>query len=437
MKETDNLENFRAADLAELRARIAGDPEFALAARRWDCRLRLDVPGSPVLFDIKDGVLTALTPAPEGGDFDLRYGGSEGDWNQLLDAVPGPGFFFLPYDDRSSFHIEGDRARVLYPFYAAIQRIGTLLRELVHGTPEPVAVTRPPGQFSPIEGRYVYLTVGGQEFRIYFEEAGTGIPVLLHHTAGSDSRQWRHLLEDVELGRRFRFITYDLPFHGRSLPPTDVAWWEEPFRLTRAFAVEMARQFSAALTLDRPVFMGCSIGGHLAMDLAAECPEEFRALIGINGAIFTPNDPALVASWHDPRISDQWKGASMSAVMAPTGPENLRRETAWIYSQSAPDVFVGDIYYWAKDHDLRDTAATIDGTAHDVHLMIGEYDRVQQYDSRTPPTGPRELARQASGVKFQILPGLGHFAPSENPELFRTFLLPVLADIESREAEGR
>lgn len=195
----------------------------------------------------------------------------------------------------------------------------------------------------------------------------------------------------------------------------------------------MVRRFCAALTLDRPVFMGCSIGGHLALDLAAECPEEFRALIAINGAVFTPNDPNLVASWYDPRINDQWKGASMSAVMAPSGPESLRRETAWIYSQGAPDVFVGDIFYWAIDHDLRERAGTIDGVAHDVRLLIGEYDRVQQYDQRTPATGPRELARSAKGVKLQILPGLGHFAPSENPALFRTYLQPILSEIAARE----
>ena len=50
-----------------------------------------------------------------------------------------------------------------------------------------------------IAGRYVYLTVRGVEYRVYYEEAGEGTPVLFQHTAGSDGRQYRHMLEDPEL----------------------------------------------------------------------------------------------------------------------------------------------------------------------------------------------------------------------------------------------
>jgi len=41
--------------------------------------------------------------------------------------------------------------------------------------------------FEAITGRYA--AVG--EHRIFFEEAGKGIPLLCLHTAGVDSRQWR------------------------------------------------------------------------------------------------------------------------------------------------------------------------------------------------------------------------------------------------------
>jgi hypothetical protein len=43
-------------------------------------------------------------------------------------------------------------------------------------------------------GRYIYLLIDGIEYRVYFEETGTGIPLLLQHTAGADGRQWCHLL---------------------------------------------------------------------------------------------------------------------------------------------------------------------------------------------------------------------------------------------------
>ena len=61
-------------------------------------------------------------------------------------------------------------------------------------------------KYSVIQGRYIYLDVEGIEYRVYFEEAGSGIPLVCQHTAGSDGRQYRHLLEDPAITSRFRVI---------------------------------------------------------------------------------------------------------------------------------------------------------------------------------------------------------------------------------------
>ena len=54
------------------------------------------------------------------------------------------------------------------------------------------------GHVEPIIGRYVHVDIGGEAHRIDFEENGAGIPLVCLHTAGSDGRQWRHLLTDAE-----------------------------------------------------------------------------------------------------------------------------------------------------------------------------------------------------------------------------------------------
>ena len=71
------------------------------------------------------------------------------------------------------------------------------------------AVRRRSGAAAPgrrTVGRYVHLDLGppGQpvDHRIYYEEAGSGIPVLLQHTAGSHGTQWRHLLENPAITDR-------------------------------------------------------------------------------------------------------------------------------------------------------------------------------------------------------------------------------------------
>ena len=135
-------------------------------------------------------------------------------------------------------------------------------------------------KFSDITGRYVYLELDGVEYRVYIEEAGKGIPLVCQHTAGSDGRQYRHILEDRDITSRFHVIAADLPYHGKSLPPTSVRYWEKEYQLTKDWFMRYWVKLCRELELERPVYMGCSMGGHLAPDLALNYPNEFRACIG-------------------------------------------------------------------------------------------------------------------------------------------------------------
>ena len=84
----------------------------------------------------------------------------------------------------------------------------------------------------PMTGRYVRLEIEGVPHRVYFEEAGQGIPLVCLHTAGADNRQFRHLLADPEVTRRFRVLAFDMPWHGKSTPPD--GWERGEYRLTTA-----------------------------------------------------------------------------------------------------------------------------------------------------------------------------------------------------------
>ena len=54
-------------------------------------------------------------------------------------------------------------------------------------------------KFEPIIGRYMHLDLFGRPHRIYVEEAGEGTPLLCLHTAGSDGRQYRALMNDARV----------------------------------------------------------------------------------------------------------------------------------------------------------------------------------------------------------------------------------------------
>jgi len=51
-------------------------------------------------------------------------------------------------------------------------------------------------RFEPIVGRYMHLDLFGKPHRLYVEEAGQGAPLLCLHTAGSDGRQYRALMNE-------------------------------------------------------------------------------------------------------------------------------------------------------------------------------------------------------------------------------------------------
>ncbi|MBS0243209.1 MAG: alpha/beta hydrolase, partial [Proteobacteria bacterium] len=114
-------------------------------------------------------------------------------------------------------------------------------------------------RFEPIVGRYLHLELDGRPHRLYVEEAGSGIPLVCLHTAGADGRQFRHLMNDAEITRHYRVIAFDMPWHGKSLPPE--GFEREEYQLTTARYTGMVMPPCHAMQLERPVVMGCSIGG--------------------------------------------------------------------------------------------------------------------------------------------------------------------------------
>ncbi len=283
-------------------------------------------------------------------------------------------------------------------------------------------------RFADIKAGYVYLSVDGIEYRVFVEQAGQGIPVLLQHTAGSDARQWRHLLEDPEITRNFHLIAYDLPYHGKSIPPLSVRYWEQEYKLTKAWFMQFVVTLAHELELDHPIYMGCSMGGHLAPDLALDYPTEFRAVIGIEATAQSHgSDQLLPYFWH-PRLSNESKPAMMHTLCAPMSPEVYRRETIWCYSQGAPAVFKGDLHYYSVEHDLTETAKHIDTSKVDVYILNADYDWSGYVEAG------RALAAEIKGASWTRMEALGHFPMSENPDLFKTYLMPILEEIRTKTA---
>jgi pimeloyl-ACP methyl ester carboxylesterase len=280
------------------------------------------------------------------------------------------------------------------------------------------------GHIEPMVGRYVHVEIDGTINRIYFEESGTGIPLVCLHTAGSDGRQWRHLLADREFSKNFRIIAFDMPWHGKSNPPED--WRGGEYKLTTARYTQTVRAFCKALALDKPVVMGCSIGGRIVLNLAIDHASEFRALIGLEAADFQ-------APWYDtawlnrPDVhGGEVCAALVSGLIAPQSPEASRMETLWAYKQSGPGIFKGDLYFYRVDGDLRGRTQAIDTGQCPLYLLTGEYD----FSCTAEDT--LRTASEIGGADVTIMEQLGHFPMSENPAQFRGYIAPVLSQILER-----
>jgi pimeloyl-ACP methyl ester carboxylesterase len=428
--------------VVELAAR---DGELSLHAAGWSGSLRLRSGTDSWLLTVIEGGVegpTADDGRPDSLD-DITVAGGREMWANLLQAVPPP-----PFTDPFGAVFVGMQVTggPLDPSrHLAVRRLSELARHAANGTdptPSPSPNRRRHGQHDAAVGRYIHLDLEGLDHRLYYEAAGSGIGLLCQHTAGADGRQWRHLLEDPRITSRYQVVVYDLPYHGRSLPPESRAWWAEPYLLTRSFAMAVPNTLAAALGLKRPVFIGSSVGGMLALDLARFHADNYRAVIACEAALHiqagSPQGPKLSAEVQkqmarqaeaSAMADPAGHAAAMMSWMGATAPEASRQETRLHYAQGAPGVFPGDIHYFGTEHDLRGQGHMIDTDRCEVHLLTGEYDFV------TVPAS-QNAAAEIPGATFEVMSGLGHFPMSEDPERFIQYVLPILDAIADRADRG-
>ncbi|MBY6119648.1 alpha/beta hydrolase [Mameliella alba] len=279
-----------------------------------------------------------------------------------------------------------------------------------------------------ITGRYVTVTVAGRPQRIYFEEAGSGTPVLCLHTAGADTRQWRHLMNDAAVTETHRLIAFDMPWHGKSLPPE--GFEREEYLLTTETYIDTVLTLMDALELDRPILAGCSMGGRIALQLAALHGDRFGGFIAIEASDFQP-------AWYDIDWFDrpdahggQMGAALVSANISPYAPNSERWNTLWMFMMSGPGVFRGDLSFYTRDDSLIDRLDRIDTAQTPVHLLVGAYDLT------CTPEDARRTAKAIPGATIEVMEELGHFPMSEHPEGFRPFFVDALARMKTRQTDA-
>ena len=213
-----------------------------------------------------------------------------------------------------------------------------------------------------------------------------------------------------------------MPWHGVYPPP---GWQVGGYELTTHLYVETVRAVVRALALERPVVMGCSIGGRIVLQLANDHGAEFRALIGVEVADYQA--PWYDTSWLYPATST---GAKYARHLSPVwwrlkAPLSTATKPYGSTCRADPGV-PGDLYFYRVDGDLRGKLGNIDTAATPLYLLTGEY------DFSCTPEDTRRTAAGIPGAEVVEMKEVGHFPMSENPAQFRHYLLPVLDRIHAR-----
>jgi pimeloyl-ACP methyl ester carboxylesterase len=103
-----------------------------------------------------------------------------------------------------------------------------------------------------------YARVAG--VRLYYEEAGSGTPVVFVHEFAGDLRSWEPQLRFF--ARRYRCIA----FNARGYPPSDVP--SSVRKYSQEIHVDDIAGFMDALEIRKAHVVGCSMGGYAAIHFA-------------------------------------------------------------------------------------------------------------------------------------------------------------------------
>lgn len=260
-----------------------------------------------------------------------------------------------------------------------------------------------------------YVDLNGT--RLFYQERGSGFPLLLVHAGVADSRMWDPQFETWS--GSFRVIACDLRGFGRTeLAAGDVADHEDLARLLTHLKVE------------RAMLVGASYGGQVAIDLALAFPDRVAGLV-----LVAPN----VGGWPAPQeLKDfgQAEGQALDAGNIDVAVDlNVR---TWVDGPQRDST--------AVDSAVRNLVATMQRQIFEIDIPAGfvpkpleppAWGRLE--DIHTPTlvlTGDldldafRQLADEVAGripeAVRVILPGVAHMASLEGPAAFDQAVLPFL-----------
>jgi len=272
-----------------------------------------------------------------------------------------------------------------------------------------------------------FVRIHGHE--VAYKAAGDGPALVLVHGIAGSSATWSRVMP--ELAETHTVIAPDLLGHGESAKPRG------DYSLG-AYASGI-RDLLVLLGIERATFVGHSLGGGIAMQLAYQFPDACERLVLVASGglgkevspllrvISAPGSEYVLPLVLTPRLHGLFE--RIGAVLSRTGMRGdpLLQELWASYTRltdgRAQRAFVHTIRSVIDVAGQRVSARDRLYLAQEVPTMIvwGDGDRVI-------PVSHASIAHELMpGSRLEIVPGAGHFVPLERPDAFLALLQDFLA----------
>jgi len=268
-----------------------------------------------------------------------------------------------------------------------------------------------------------YLSDGA---RLHYLDSGSGIPVLFLHPTPLDHFYWLPLIERLS---NVRAIVPDLRGHGASelgtnLPVGGFARVPDAPMLNMAQLASDAIALLDLLALREAVFVGCSIGGYVMLELWRQVPERMRGLAFVcskpqpdaeANLVKRADTIAKARAGERETLFDGMVLASIGATARSRRPAIVPelRSRMMLTSEAIVAVQAG----LAVRPDSVSTVSTIRIPV--LGVSGGE-------DFAVSPAEMEAYRAAPGGCELHTLPDAGHFAAYEQPAAIASLLAPWL-----------
>lgn len=260
-----------------------------------------------------------------------------------------------------------------------------------------------PSKYVTLDGTAVhYLHTGPTTLPNVSPALDRGRLILLVHAAGSNAGMWRRQCE--ALSEAHSAVALDFPGHGRSSGVEGLP--------TIAAYADLLGRFTEALGLRRFVLVGRSMGGAVALELAARRPASVAGLVLACTGQQLSLPAERLAALHDV-VRGRRPQEFTTETFSPATGLDLMREAWTEQVKTDPRVRYTDLLA-CQAFDGRE----LSGRIRTPTLVIAGAD-----DQVTPPALSEELARGIAGARLAVIPQAGHQAPLEQAAEFNRLLV--------------